>query len=182
MGEAVRHGLDSVHDSIAETLRDIKPKLRGWLHLGDRPADAGRRDRADRAVAQRLTRDRLGRLHRVRAAAVHGLRDLPHRHLVAADVGVPAPLRPLQHLPADRRLLHAVRLMLLEGTERVVLLVDRVDRGDPRRAVPGLLDRRPALALHADLHRDGLGRGLLHPRLLRRRHRASAAASASRRS
>ena len=37
MGDAVRHGLESVHDSIAETLVDIKPKLRGWLHLATAP-------------------------------------------------------------------------------------------------------------------------------------------------
>jgi hemolysin III len=37
MGDAVRHGLESVHDSIAETLGDIKPKLRGWLHLATAP-------------------------------------------------------------------------------------------------------------------------------------------------
>jgi hemolysin III len=37
MGDAVRHGLESVHDSIAETLVDLKPKLRGWLHLATAP-------------------------------------------------------------------------------------------------------------------------------------------------
>ena len=37
MGEAVSHALDSVTESIAETLRDVKPKLRGWLHLGTAP-------------------------------------------------------------------------------------------------------------------------------------------------
>ena len=37
VGEAVHHALDSVTGSIAETLRDVKPKLRGWLHLGTAP-------------------------------------------------------------------------------------------------------------------------------------------------
>ena len=40
VGEAVKHGLESVHDSIhevAEKLDDLKPKLRGWLHLGTAP-------------------------------------------------------------------------------------------------------------------------------------------------
>ena len=63
-------------------------------------------------------------------------------------------------------------LLLLDGTARVALLGHGLDRRHPRRAVPDLLDRRPALALHADLHRAGLGRGLLHPRLPPRRHRA----------
>ena len=37
MGEAVHAAIDSVTGSIAETLRDVKPKLRGWLHLGTAP-------------------------------------------------------------------------------------------------------------------------------------------------
>jgi hemolysin III len=37
MGDAVRAGLESVHDSISETLADVKPKLRGWLHLATAP-------------------------------------------------------------------------------------------------------------------------------------------------
>jgi hemolysin III len=37
MGEAVHTAIDSVTGSIAETLRDVKPKLRGWLHLGTAP-------------------------------------------------------------------------------------------------------------------------------------------------
>ena len=37
MGEAVKAGLESVHDSISETLAEVKPKLRGWLHLAMAP-------------------------------------------------------------------------------------------------------------------------------------------------
>ena len=37
MGEAVKAGLESVQDSIAETLAEVKPKLRGWLHLATAP-------------------------------------------------------------------------------------------------------------------------------------------------
>ncbi|MGP3441637.1 hemolysin III family protein, partial [Escherichia coli] len=37
VSEAVGHALESVGESLAETLRDIKPKLRGWLHLGTAP-------------------------------------------------------------------------------------------------------------------------------------------------
>lgn len=35
--EAIRAGIDHLHDSLAETIADIKPKLRGWLHLGTAP-------------------------------------------------------------------------------------------------------------------------------------------------
>src|SRR6478752_2690684 len=33
MNETVRHGLES----ISEVIADVKPKLRGWLHLGTAP-------------------------------------------------------------------------------------------------------------------------------------------------
>src|SRR3954454_17535989 len=33
MNETVRHGLDSISEAIA----DVKPKLRGWLHLATAP-------------------------------------------------------------------------------------------------------------------------------------------------
>ncbi|GAA2007083.1 MAG: hemolysin III family protein [Nocardioides sp.] len=35
--QAVRSRVDSVQETISETLADIKPKLRGWLHLGTAP-------------------------------------------------------------------------------------------------------------------------------------------------
>ena len=35
--DAVRHGLESISGSISDTVADIKPKLRGWLHLGTAP-------------------------------------------------------------------------------------------------------------------------------------------------
>jgi hemolysin III len=35
--EAVRHGLDQLGERVSETVADIKPKLRGWLHLGTAP-------------------------------------------------------------------------------------------------------------------------------------------------
>jgi hemolysin III len=34
MNDAIRSGFDHVVDNVAETLADVKPKLRGWLHLG----------------------------------------------------------------------------------------------------------------------------------------------------
>ena len=35
--DALRAGIDHLQESLAETLADIKPKLRGWLHLGTAP-------------------------------------------------------------------------------------------------------------------------------------------------
>ena len=37
MNQAMRAGLDSLHDAVADLRDDIKPKLRGWLHLGTAP-------------------------------------------------------------------------------------------------------------------------------------------------
>ena len=33
----MRAGLESLHDAVADLTADIKPKLRGWLHLGTAP-------------------------------------------------------------------------------------------------------------------------------------------------
>ncbi|CAB4718530.1 MAG: hemolysin III family protein [Actinobacteria bacterium] len=35
--EAMRSGIDAIHDAVVETMADVKPKLRGWLHLGTAP-------------------------------------------------------------------------------------------------------------------------------------------------
>ncbi len=40
VSDAVRAGMDSLHDSVAEVaekFEQVKPKLRGWLHLGTAP-------------------------------------------------------------------------------------------------------------------------------------------------
>ena len=40
VSDAMRHGVETLHDSVAEVaekLDDLKPKLRGWLHLGTAP-------------------------------------------------------------------------------------------------------------------------------------------------
>ena len=58
-------------------------------------------------------------------------------------------------------------LVLLEGAQRVVAAQHRLVGGRARRAVQGLLDRCAQVALHADLHRHGLGRGVLPPGLHR---------------
>lgn len=37
MNQAMRAGLESFHDAVADLTAEIKPKLRGWLHLGTAP-------------------------------------------------------------------------------------------------------------------------------------------------
>lgn len=37
MNEAMRAGIESIAEHISETIADVKPKLRGWLHLGIAP-------------------------------------------------------------------------------------------------------------------------------------------------
>jgi len=34
MNDAIRSGFDHVRENVSETLAEVKPKLRGWLHLG----------------------------------------------------------------------------------------------------------------------------------------------------
>ena len=72
-----------------------------------RAAHPGGGHRADRALPHADHPDRLRAVRGDRAGPVHRVRDLPPGHLVTAHVELPAALRPLQHLPADRRLLHA---------------------------------------------------------------------------
>ena len=61
-------------------------------------------------------------------------------------------------------------LSLLPPDQARTLLLDRLGRRHRRGALPGLLGRRPALALHAALRRARLGRGLLlRPAAARRR-------------
>src|SRR5689334_21532263 len=37
MNQAMRAGLDQLHDAVADMTADIKPRLRGWLHLATAP-------------------------------------------------------------------------------------------------------------------------------------------------
>ena len=69
-------------------------------------------------------------------------------------------------------------LLLLEGAQRTDPAQRHLVGGRARRALQGVLDQLASLALPADLHRHGLGGGLLRPRLrrglarpARRRHR-----------
>ncbi len=80
------------------------------------------------ALAHRRHPDRVGDLRGHGAGALHRLGDLPPRHLEPAHLGVPAPVRPLQHLPADRRQLHAVHAPAARGRPASILLSDRLER------------------------------------------------------
>ncbi|CAA9361155.1 MAG: FIG01964566: Predicted membrane protein, hemolysin III homolog, partial [uncultured Nocardioidaceae bacterium] len=141
-------------------------RLAARRHLAPGP---GRRDRAGRALPDHDGADRQHRLHRDRPAALHGLGGLPPRDLEPPRVGVPAALRPRQHLPAHRRQLHAVHPADGGGARTGGAVERRVGRGTGRDGLPVALDRRAALALRADLHRAGLGSGVLHRRLRQRR-------------
>ena len=100
---------ERIADQVRETIDEVKPHLRGWLHAADRAAGAGRRDRAGRAVPDPDDPGRLGDLRRLRAGAVHRLGASTTAARWSPRTGaVAAALRPLQHLPADRRQLHAV--------------------------------------------------------------------------
>ena len=37
VGDAVRAGVESLHDAVSDRLDGLKPKLRGWLHLATAP-------------------------------------------------------------------------------------------------------------------------------------------------
>ena len=37
MNDAIRHGFDHLRENVAETVAEVKPKLRGWLHLATIP-------------------------------------------------------------------------------------------------------------------------------------------------
>ncbi len=94
---------------MADKMAEVKPKLRGWLHACTAPLAlaagivlvALSPTASTRVGSTAFALSALLRLHR--------LGDLPPRHVVAAHVGVPAALRPRQHLRAHRRHLHALR-------------------------------------------------------------------------
>ena len=98
--------MDSLHDSVAEVaekLEDVKPKLRGWLHLGTAPLTL-----AAGIVLIALSPDATTRVgsvvFTVSALLLFTVSAIYHTGTWSPRVvGVPAPLRPLQHLHADRR-------------------------------------------------------------------------------
>ena len=110
--------------TVAETVAEVKPQLRGWLHPATAPLTL-----AAGIVLIALSPTAATRLGSAvfvvsSRAAVHASR----RSTTAAAgrravTGRPAALRPRQHLPADRRHLHAVQPPAAAAArDRVVLL------------------------------------------------------------
>ena len=142
----------------------IKPKLRGWLHLATAPLTL-----AAGIVLIALSPDATTRIG---SAVFTGTALVLFTVSAIYHTGTWSPrtwafLRRFDH--ANIFLLIAgsytpFSLLLLDGTTRWVLLATVWAGAILGRAVPDLLDRRPALALRAALHRDGLGRGLLPAR------------------
>ena len=170
--EVIRHGLDHLAERASELKAEVKPKLRGWLHLGTAPLTLAA---GIVLIVLSPTADhpgRLGGLHRRRALILFTVSAIYHRGTWSPRAW--AFLRRFDH--SNIFLLIAgsytpFTLLLLEGAEQVVLL-SVVWSG----AVLGVLFRvfwtgRPALALRPDLHRARLGGGLLHPELRRGRGR-----------
>ncbi len=159
---AIRHR--ALGDQVRETLDEVKPKLRGWLHAASapltlaagivlvvlspttrRPGSGPPSSRPRRWCCSRSPRSTTAAPGRPRVWAF--LRRFDHANIFLLIAGTYTPFT----------LLLLARHRPRRAAER------RLDRRRPRRAVPGVLGRRPALALHADLHRARLGRGLLLP-------------------
>src|SRR5665647_1090678 len=118
----------------------------------------GRRiDRADRACADDVG-PRVGdRLRSERRPALRGERRLPPGALVAEGHGGAAPAGPHQHLPDHRGVVHPAGRAAARLAEQAQPTGHRVGGGIGRSAGAGVLARRPAMVLRADLPRAGLG-------------------------
>ena len=162
-------------DRVAEALslpHPVKPKLRGWLHAGMFPAVL-----VSGLVLTALadsTRARIAcGIFALTACLLFGVSAIYHRGNWSPRMdGV---LRRLDH--ANIFLIIAgtytpLTMLLLPERQGAVAAVGHLGRGDRGHRLPRLLGRRPALALHPVLHRDGLGGRLLPARLhADRRHR-----------
>ena len=135
-------------------------KLRGWLHAGTFPLAAGRRHRAGRPRRRHATSGRAPpsspRARRCCSASARSTTAATGRPRVRALLQAP---RPLQHLPAHRRAPTRRSASSCCATARPARCCCG-SSGRPRCcgvAVPGVLGRRAALALHAGLPRRSAG-------------------------
>ena len=106
---------EALEQRVETAIEHVKPKLRGWLHAGMTPVALVAGIILIVLAGTDHGEGLGGGLRRHRRAAVRHLGRLPPRHLVAARRRLPAPLRPLQHLPDHRRHLHAVRAAAAAG-------------------------------------------------------------------
>ena len=83
MNDILRDRFDELSERVEEVIADVKPRLRGWLHLATAPLTLAAGIVLVVLVPRRHDPDRLGRLRGHRAGAVHRLGDLSPRHLVA---------------------------------------------------------------------------------------------------
>ena len=107
---ACRQAVDDARRARPRGLAEVKPQLRGWLHAAHRSRSPSRpascwsccpRPPSTRVGSAVFAASALCCCSRVSAIYHRGT-------LVPADDAVAAPARPRQHLPADRRHLHAV--------------------------------------------------------------------------
>ena len=100
---------EALEQRVETALEHVKPKLRGWLHAGMTPVAlvAGI---VLIVLAGTTTEKVSAAVFAGTAVLLFGTSAVYHRGTWSPRVGgVPAPLRPLQHLPDHRRHLHAVR-------------------------------------------------------------------------
>ena len=114
----------SPSQAVGETVAEIKPRLRGWLHLGSAPLTLAAGIVLIALSPTASTRIGSRDLRRLGAARLHRLGDLPLRPLVAP--GPTATCKRFDH--ANIFLLIAgtytpFTLLLLEGAQRTILLI-----------------------------------------------------------
>ena len=130
-------------------LVQIKPKLRGWLHLAATPLSLAA-SIVLVCLAPTTHEDRIRRLPGVLPHPVRGLRHLPPL-LLGAPLGdhVEAP-GPLQHLPAHRRHLHAAdhRRSWTARDGTILLIASSGAALSPASSSNLFWPHRPALAHH----------------------------------
>ena len=160
MNDSIRAGLDSLAAQMAEGVAEIKPRLRGWLHLASAPLTlaagvvlialsptAATRFGSAVYVASAVLLFTVSAVyHRghwsIRVRGV--LRRLDHANIFVLIAGTYTPYC----------------LLLLRGTDRVLMLIAIWAGALARRGFPGALDRRATTAVRADLLRARLCRDL----------------------
>ena len=71
MNDSIRAGLDSLAQQVAESVAEVKPRLRGWLHLATAPLTLAAGVVLIALSPTAATRLGLGGLRRLVGAAVH---------------------------------------------------------------------------------------------------------------